>query len=133
VAFRVSDNISHSTGAAETFDASVSLQCVQREGVNPGDYSARDTRCDIGSEQAYFSQMVQKIKNDTYAVATAQLRALPANYYVRARSATNRQQGIEDYVRFLFLVEDKTKGDAQDARRILASYDPELTTDGVIR
>lgn len=133
VAFRVSDNISHSTSAAETFDASVSLQCVQREGVNPGDYSARDTRCDIGSEQAYFSQMVQKLKNDTYAVAIAQLRSLPSNYYVRARSATNRQQGIEDYVRFLFLVEDKTKGDAQEARRILASYDPELTTDGVIR
>lgn len=133
VAFRVSDNISHSTGAAETFDAVVNLQCVQREGVNPGDYSARDTRCDVGSEQAYFSQMLQKIKNDAYTVAIAQLRALPANYYVRARSAANRQQSIEDYVRFLFLVQDKSKSEAQEAQRILISFDPELRTDGVLR
>jgi hypothetical protein len=133
VAFRASDNISRSTGAAETFDAVVNEQCVQREGVNPRDYSAHDTRCDIGSEQAYFNQMVQKIKNDAYAVAMAQLRALPANYYARARTASNLQQSVEDFVRFLFLVQDKNKSDAVEAQRMLLSYDPELTTDGVLR
>ena len=133
VAFRVSDSVSHSTGAAETFDAYVNQQCVQREGVNPRDYSARDTRCDIGAEQAYFSQMVQKVKNDAYTVAIAQVQAVPGSYYTRARSARNRQQSVEDYVRFLFLVQDKNKSDVQDAQRVLVGFDPELTTDGVLR
>ena len=77
--------------------------------------------------------MVEKIKGDAYAAAMSQLGSLPTSYYARARSAANRQQGVEDYLRFLFLTQDKSGGEVQEAQRLLAAFDPELRTDGVLR
>ena len=133
MSLRVTDSVSGSTRAADTLEASVSQQCVQREGTSPRDYSARDSSCDIGDEQSYLFQMSQKIKSDAYAAALSQLSAIPLNYYARARSASNRQQGVEDYVRFFFLTSDKSGGEAQEAQRQLVAFDPELKTDGVMR
>ncbi len=133
MSFRATDSVSRSTRAADTFVASVSQQCVRREGVNPKDNSARDTPCDMGDAQSYLFQMVEKIKGDAYNAAVAQLGAIPLSYYARARSATNRQQGIEDYLRFLFLTRDKSGNEAQEAHRLLVAFDPELSTDGILR
>jgi hypothetical protein len=133
MSLRVTDSVSRSTRAADTLEASVSRQCVQREGTNPRDYSARDSSCDVGDEQSYLFQMSQKIKTDAHAAALSQLSAIPLNYYARARSASNRQQGVEDYLLFFFLTGDKSGGEAQEAQRQLVGFDPELKTDGVMR
>jgi hypothetical protein len=133
MSFRVTDSVSRSTRVAETLEASVSRQCVQREGTHPKDHSTRDAVCDIGDEQSYLFQMTEKLKGDAYALAIAQLGSLPHNYYARARSATNQQQGVEDYLRFLFLTRDKNGGEVQEAQRLLVAFDPELRTDGILR
>ncbi len=133
MSFRATDSVSRSTRAAQTLDASVSRQCVQREGTHPQDGSARDAVCDIGDEQSYLFQMVEKIKGDAYTAAISQLASLPLSYHARARSAVNRQQGVEDYLRFLFLTQDKSGGEVQEAQRLLVAFDPELRTDGVLR
>jgi hypothetical protein len=133
MSFRSTDSISRSTRAAETFSAAVNQQCVRREGVNPKDYSVRDTPCDICDAQSYLFQMVEKIKGDAYNAAASQLGAMPLSYYTRARSATNRQQGIEDYLRYLFLTRDKSGNEIQETQRLLVAFDPELSTDGILR
>jgi hypothetical protein len=55
------------------------------------------------------------------------------SYYRRAQSAANRQQSVEDYLRFIFLTRDKSATEAQQAKAYVIAFDPELTTDGVIR
>jgi hypothetical protein len=77
--------------------------------------------------------MVVRVQGDARSNASAQLRALPLSYYKRARAAANRQQAIEDYLRFLFLTGNKSGTEASDAQRALLAYDPELKTDGVLR
>jgi hypothetical protein len=133
MSFRATDSISHSTRAAEMLSASVSRQCVQREGVHPKDYSVRDTVCDIGDERSYLFQMSEKLKADAYNAAMSQLSVVPLSYYTRARASSNRLQSAEDYLRFLFLTEDKNGGEAREAQRLLVALDPELKTDGTLR
>jgi hypothetical protein len=133
MSFRATDSVSRSTRAAETLEAAVSRQCVQREGTHPKDFSARDAVCDIGDEQSYLFQMIEKLKGDSYSIAVAQLGQLPLSYYERARTATNRQQGVEDYLRYLFLTKDKNGNEAREATNAVVAFDPELSTDAVMR
>lgn len=133
MSFRFTDSISRSVRTADTLEAAVSGQCIERQGVHRWDYSARDNVCDIPHKAAFIEQMGRKVKGEARAKAYEQLRALPLSYYTRARSAANRQQAIEDYLRFLFLTRDKNGSEAQEAQNALLAYDPELKTDGVLR
>jgi hypothetical protein len=133
MSFRATDSISRSAQAAETLGANVSYQCEQREEVHPGDRSASNSPCEVQSEEAYVGEMVGRVRGDARLHAASQLRALPLSYYKRARAAANRQQAIEDYLRFLFLTGNKSGTEAADAQRALLAYDPELKTDGVLR
>ena len=134
LAFRSMNSISRTMGAAETLEASLNQECVQREGMRnySGNYQS-DPPCNIQSEEAYISQMAAKIINDARRMATSEVIGLPQSYYQSARSATNRQVSVEDYFRFLFLTQDKTGTEAQSAKALLLSIDPELKTDGILR
>ncbi|HEX7957998.1 MAG TPA: hypothetical protein VF508_13700, partial [Pyrinomonadaceae bacterium] len=133
LSFRGTDSISRSVQAADTLGAAVNYQCEQREQVREGDRSASNTVCNVQSQESYMGDMAGRVMNDARARAFAQLSALPSGYYKRARTATNRQQAVEDYLRFLFLTREKGGGEAQEAQRALLAYDPELKTDGVLR
>jgi hypothetical protein len=133
MSFRATDSISRSAQAAETLGANVTYQCEQYEEVHPGDRSVNNSQCNVQSEEAYVGEMVVRVQGDARSNASAQLRALPLSYYKRARAAANRQQAIEDYLRFLFLTGNKSGTEASDAQRALLAYDPELKTDGVLR
>ena len=78
-------------------------------------------------------EMLNRVRNDARAQASVQLRALPFSYLRRAKTAANRQQSVEDYLRFLFLTGSKESEEAQEAQRALIAYDAELKTDGVLR
>ncbi|HLL73894.1 MAG TPA: hypothetical protein VK421_01245 [Pyrinomonadaceae bacterium] len=129
MSFRATDSISRSTRAADTLSSAVDRGCVERSGVRHG----QDVACNLGGETDFMAQMINEVKREAYAKVAAQLRDLPLTYYARARSATNRQQAVEDYLRFLFLTANKSTGEAQEARSFLLNYDPELKTDGVMR
>jgi hypothetical protein len=106
---------------------------VARDGVMQGD-NARNQRCDeLADAGVYMRQMINQVKGEAQQRALHQLSRLPLSYYARARSSANRQQGVEDYLRFIFLARDKGSPEAQEAQRALAAYDPELKTDGVMR
>lgn len=133
LAFRSMNSISRTPGAAETLEATLNQQCVQREGMR--DYSGNyqsDPPCNIQPDETYISQMAAKIINDARSLASSEVIGLPRSYYQSARSATNRQESVEDYLRFLFLTRDKMGTDAQSAKAFLLSIDPELKTDGVL-
>lgn len=133
MSFRFTDSVSHSARTADTLEAAVGSECVERAGVHQLDYSARDATCIVPDTGTFLSQMTEQIKRQAHLKAYEQLRALPLSYYARARSSANRQQAIEDYLRFIFLTRDKSGEQAQEAQRALVAYDPELKTDGVLR
>jgi hypothetical protein len=134
MSFRSTNSISRSLSAADVLEANVSQQCVQREGMrNSSGQYFDDPACNISDEESYISAMASKIKGEASLKAYAELSALPTSYYSRARSAVNRQQAIEDYLRFLFLTSDKGSAEVQETQRALVAYDPELKTDGVLR
>jgi len=134
MSFRSTDSISRATGAAESLSSDVSSQCQQREGVrNDDSRGARNNICQVGDESTYMSQMFTKIRNDAQIQALQILRSLPSSYYRRAQSAPNKSQAVESYLRFLFLTSSKSGSEAEQAKTFLTSYDPELTTDGIMR
>jgi hypothetical protein len=133
MSLRSSDSIVRSAAGAETLQAADQWQCIERSGVNPQDYSARDSSCPEPDRRAFFGGIAGKIKNDAHRMALAQLRDLPLSYYKRAQTSTNRQQSVEDYLRFVFLTGNKTGSEAQQAKAFVVAYDPELNTDGVLR
>jgi tetratricopeptide (TPR) repeat protein len=133
MSFRFTDSVSRGVRAADTLEGTVGGECVEREGVHRQDYSARDSTCNIPDRTTLLSGMIEKLKRDAHLKAFEQLRALPGSYYTRARSSANRQQSVEDYLRFLFLTSDKSGEQAQEAQRALVSFDPELKTDGMLR
>lgn len=134
MSFRSTDSISRSTGAADTLSADVSGQCQQREGVHDNDTrGAGNNMCQVDDEGTYLSQMFTKIRNDAQQRAVETLRELPSSYYRRAQSSANKAQAVESYLRFLFLTNNKLGGEAEQAKAFLISYDPELSTDGVVR
>lgn len=97
--------------------------------------------CNTPDEQTYFGQMLLKAKSQARTKAYSQLKDLPLSYYTRAKTSTNQQQAVDDYIRFLFLTNNKTSSEAhnktsseaQEAQKFLISYDTELKTDGVFR
>jgi hypothetical protein len=134
LSFRAIDSVSRSTRDADMLESAVSRECVARDGVRQGDFNARNQRCDeIGDAGSYMRQMLDEVKSGAQQRALSQLSQLPLSYYARARSSANRQQAVEDYLRFVFLTRDKSGAEAQEAQRALVAYDPELKTDGVLR
>lgn len=134
LSFRSIDSVSRSTRDADMLETSVSRECVAREGVRQGDHNARDQRCDeLGDAGVFMRQMIDHVKGGAQQRALYQLSQLPQSYYARARSSANRQQAVEDYLRFIFLTGDKASAEAREAQRALVAYDPELKTDGVLR
>lgn len=134
LSFRSTDSISRATSAAETLSDEVSAQCQQREGVRDNDtHGASNNICRIDDEGTYLSQMFNKIRNEAHLRAVESLRGLPSSYYRRAQSSANKQQAIESYLRFLFLTINKSGSEAEQAKAFLTAYDPELSTDGVLR
>jgi hypothetical protein len=133
MSFRALDSITHSTRVADTLEASVSQQCTQREGVNPKDYSVANFTCNVPEGNQYLSDMINQLRRTAHIQAYGQLSQLALSYYSRAHTGANRQQSIEDYLRFLFLTRDKRSSEASEAQRFLVSFDPELKTDGVMR
>jgi len=134
MSFRSTDSVSRTTGTADTLSADVSGQCQQREGVHQNDTrGAGNNMCQISDEGTYLSQMFTKMQADARPVAIRTLQSLPASYYNRAQSAANKQQAIESYLRYLFLTSDKTGAQADQARSYLVAYDPELSSDGILR
>ncbi len=134
LSFRSIDSVSRSTRDADMLETAVSRECVARDGVVQGDYNARNQRCDeIGDAGVYMRQMIDQVKSEAQQRALHQLSQLPLSYYARARTSANRQQAVEDYLRFMFLTRDKGSAEAQEAQRALVAYDPELKTDGVLR
>jgi hypothetical protein len=133
MSLRSNDSIARSTRGAENLEAGNQVECVEKSGVDQRDYSARDSSCPPPDRGAFFGGLVGKIKGDAHLIAVAQLRDLPLSYYRRAQSAANRQQSVEDYLRFVFLARDKSGSEAQQAKEFLLAYDPELKTDGILR
>jgi hypothetical protein len=134
LSFRAIDSVSRSTRDADTLQSAVSRECVARDGVRQGDYRASNTQCnEIGDEGSYMRAMLEEVKGQAQQKALYQLGQLPVSYFSRARASANRQQSVEDYLRFLFLTGSKDSGDALEAQRALVAYDPELKTDGVMR
>lgn len=134
LAFRSIDSVSRSTKDAEMLESHVGDECVARDGVRQGDGNASNQGCDrIGDEGSYLRRMLEEVKGKAQQRAFYQLSQLPMSYYARARSSANRQQAVEDYLRFIFLTRDKGGNEAQEAQRALLTYDPELKTDGVLR
>lgn len=134
MSFRSTDSISRATGIVETLSADVSGQCQQRENVHQNDTrGAGNNICQISDEGTYLSQMFTKMQADARPIAVRTLQSLPASYYNRAQSAANKQQAIESYLRYLFLTSDKTGPQANQARAYLVAYDPELSSDGILR
>jgi hypothetical protein len=132
--FRSTDSISRATGTADTLSADVSGQCQQRENVHQNDTrGAGNNMCQINDEGTYLSQMFTKMQADARPVAIQTLRSLPTSYYNRAQAAANKQQAIESYLRYLFLTSNKTGAEANHARAYLVAYDPELSSDGILR
>jgi hypothetical protein len=133
MSLRSSDSISRGARSGDTLQANDEWTCVERTGVNEKDYRVRDNYCPNPDPREFFGRIAGKIKSDAFLHATTQLRELPLSYYRRAQSAANRQQSVEDYLRFVFLTRDKSGSEAQQAKAYLIAFDPELTTDGVIR
>jgi hypothetical protein len=133
MSLRLNDSISRSVHNTENLEASDQWQCVARWGVNQQDYSARDSSCPEADRRSFFGGIVTKIKRDAHISAVSQLRELPLSYYKRAQSTPNRQQSVEDYLRFVFLTRDKSSSEAEQAKSFLLAYDPELKTDGILR
>lgn len=134
MSFRSTDSISRGTGEADTLSADVGGQCQQKEGVNDNDSRGnRNNICQIADEGTYLSQMFTKIRNDAQSRAADTLRGLPSSYYRRAQSSANKAQAVESYLRFLFLTNNKSGSEAEQAKAFLISYDPELSTDGFVR
>ena len=134
MSFRSTDSISKATGTADTLTADVSGQCQQREGVHQNDNrGAGNNMCNVSDEGTYLNQMFTKMQGDARPIAIQTLRSLPASYYQRAQSAANKQQAIESYLRYLFLTSNKTGAEADQARAYLVAYDPELSSDGILR
>ena len=134
MSFRATDSISHGTGAADTLSGEVGGQCQQKEGVHDNDTrGASNNTCPIEDEGTYLGQMFSKIRSEAHARAVETLRSLPSSYYRRAQSSANKQQAIESYLRFLFLTSNKSGSEAEQSKAFLVAYDPELTTDGVLR
>ena len=132
--FRSTDSISRATGTADTLSADVSGQCQQRENVHQNDTrGAGNNMCQINDEGTYLNQMFTKMQADARPVAIQTLRSLPTSYYNRAQAAANKQQAIESYLRYLFLTSNKTGAEANQARAYLVAYDPELSSDGILR
>lgn len=134
LSFRYADSISRSVRAAETLTAAVADECVARNGVDERDRSARNNDCNqIQDESGYLDKLTNQLKADASSRAYTLLRDLPVSYLKRAKTAANRQQSVEDYLRFLFLTSEKTGDEALESKKFLLAFDPELKTDGVLR
>ncbi|MFN0141493.1 MAG: hypothetical protein ACKVQW_15575 [Pyrinomonadaceae bacterium] len=132
--FRYVESISRSTRVAETLSAEVADQCVARTGVDSRDGTARNAECNqIQDTSTYASRLSGQLQSDASSRAYGLLRDIPASFYMRAKTSANRAQAVEDYVRFLFLTNDKQSVEAEDAKRFLLAFDTELKTDGVFR
>lgn len=133
MSLRASDSIARGTRTGDTLEAADRWECVERTGVNQQDYRVRDNYCPNPDTSVFFGGIVGKIKRDAYLLALSQLQGLPLSYFKRAQSTANRQQSVEDYLRFVFLTGNKSGIEAQQAREALVAFDPELATDGVMR
>ncbi len=134
MSFRSTDSISRGTGEADTLSDEVGGQCQQREGVRDNDTGgATNNMCRIDDEGTNLSKMFNKIRKDAHLRAVESLRGFPSSYYRRAQSSANKQQAIESYLRFLFVTSNKSNSEAEQAKAFLIAYDPELSTDGVLR
>jgi hypothetical protein len=134
MSFRSTDSISRATSAADTLSDEVAGQCSQREGVRDNDTrGASNNICRIDDEGTYLRQMFNKIRTEAHLRAVDSLRGLPSSYFRRAQSSATKQQSIESYLRFLFLTTDKSGSEAEQAKNFLVAYDPELSTDGIMR
>jgi hypothetical protein len=131
--FRYTDSISRSVRSAETLTASVTDECLARAGVDSRDRTAANNDCSQVQESVYTDRLSTQLRTDASRRAYGLLADLPLSYYKRAKTAANRQQSVEDYLRFLFLTSAKTGTEAEDAKKILLAFDPELKTDGVLR
>jgi hypothetical protein len=134
LSFRSTDSISRATGTADTLSADLNGQCQQLEGVHQDDTRGAGNKfCQMNDEGTYLSQMFSKMQSDASPVAIRTLQSLPGSYYNRAQTAANKQQAIESYLRFLFLTSSKNGTEAIQARSYLVAYDPELSSDGILR
>ena len=133
MSLRSSDSISRGARSGDSLQASDEWNCVERTGVNEKDYRVRENHCATPDPREFFGRITAKIKSEAFTHATTQLRELPLSYYRRAQSAANRQQSVEDYLRFVFLTQNKSGTEAQQAKAFVVAFDPELTTDGIIR
>lgn len=133
--YRAANNIARNLGSAETLSDNISQECLQREGVheNERSWGTSNTSCQLADEGAYLSQMLTNVKREARSRALAYLQTLPASYYHRAQSNPNQLPAAEDYLRFLFLTANKNSREAEEAKRALVAFDPELQTDGVLR
>jgi hypothetical protein len=136
MSFLYTDSITRGIKSSESLETAVGLECIEREGVHEKDGTARNSICNISDEVTYMRQMTDDIRNKALITASSQLVSLPFGYYQRARAnatSINKQKAMEDYIRFLFLTKEKNGAEAQEARRSLAAYDVDLTTDGLLR
>ncbi len=133
MSLRSSDSIVRGIRGGDNLQAANQWECVERSGVHQQDYRARDNFCPDPDTGAFFGAIVGKLKRDAYLIALGQLQELPLSYYKRAQSTANKQQSVEDYLRFVFLTGNKSGSEAQQARASLVAFDPELATDGVMR
>jgi hypothetical protein len=132
--FNYIDSISRNTRTTDPFASYVNDQCTARNGVDSRDtYAPKNTDCNIQDESAYIYAMANQIKASARSQATSFLQDLPLSYYTRGKNAGNKQQGVEDCLRFLFLTGAKTSYEAEDAKKMLLEYDAELATDGLLR
>jgi hypothetical protein len=135
MSFLYSDSISRSIKSSDSLETGIKVDCIAREGVHERDGTARNQRCDtISDDGGYIRQMTDDIRNKVQLTAAAQLIAMPFGYYQRAgANSINKQKAIEDYIKFLFLAKEKNGAEAQTARRAMAAFDVDLTTDGLLR
>jgi hypothetical protein len=132
LSFHYADSISRSVRQAETLTAAVADQCIARTGVEEKDYSARNQECtQLQDESGYMNNLSAQLRRDASIRAYGLLGELPLSYYKRAKTSANRQQSVEDYLRFIFLTSSKNSAEAEEAKKFLLAFDSELTTDGV--
>ncbi len=134
MSFRSTDSISRATGAADTLSDEISGSCQQREGVNERDArGAVNHMCQVDDEGTYLGRMFMKIRSEAHDKAVETLRNLPFSYYRKAQTSANKQQAVESYLRFVFLTNNKSGSEAEEAKAFIVAYDPELATDGMFR
>lgn len=119
--------------SSDTLESSVSKDCIEREGVNQDDNSARDQSCNFADGSTFLEAMVNDVRLQAIQAAAGQLRSMPLGYYKLAKTTGDKNAAAEKYIRYLFLTDQKNSAEAQDSRKGLQLIDPELETDGEFR